>query len=126
METNYPRLEQPDLRWIKKFFWFSLGISTSLASVIWLFAVGYYLRSGENPFFTEGNHGNFFGTIVETISGWSLTFLLIYTMYTTVRGKTLAKRNPQDFTHYLPRMILLLLQVAMFVISFGACAILFD
>jgi len=126
MESNYPRLEQPDVKWIKKFFWISLGISSGLASVIWLFAMGYYLNWQENPFYTEGNHGNFFGTIVETISGWSLVFLLAYIMYTTVQGKNLAKRNPQDFTHYLPRMILLLLQVAMFVISFGACAILFD
>jgi hypothetical protein len=126
METNYPRLEQPDLKWIKKFFWVSLGISSSLASVIWFFAAEYYLRYNSNPFHTIGNHGNLAYTPGDSLSGASIFFLLIYIVYTTVLGIALAKRSQSIFTHLLPRLFLLGLQLGMFILSAGAWATLTD
>ncbi len=122
METNYPRLEQPDFTWIKKFFWKSLGITTGLSSLIWILAAVWFMRTGQNPFDTDK-----YSALLEHSAGDLLSLMLIlliipYTIFTTVQGALLALKSHSIFTHWLPRAILLGLQGALFWYSISACA----
>ena len=117
METNYPRLEQPDLKWIGKFYWNSVWISGGIASLIWLFAVRFLMDTGKLPFDSEGNRGVLQFTFGEYVYGLLLLIFFNYIIFTTTKGFILASRSQSFFTHLLPRMLLLCVQVIMFMFS---------
>jgi hypothetical protein len=117
METNYPRLEQPDRNWIGKFFWNSAWFSGGIATFILFFVVRFLPRPGKVPFHTDGNRGVLQFTFGEYGYGLLLLIFFNFIIFTTSKGFILASRSQSIFTHLLPRMLLLCVQVIMFMFS---------